>query len=216
MGADSAVILLHQAAAARRGRGRRASWQRRATASPSSPATVSGPSRRSLRCSASRRARAGLKPADKIEALAAMAARGPQGADGRRRPQRRAGAGRRACLHLAGDGGTSGAGVRRRALPWRAPRARSRKRSRISRRAVADHAPEPLDRGALQPRRGSARHRRLRHAADRGGGDVGLLGHRHAQRAAGPWRAPVASAAPDTGNTSMPPFRHGSLRTVAA
>ena len=54
----------------------------------------------------------------------ALKARGPPRADGRRRPQRRAGAGRRACLAVADQRRRSGAGAGRRGVPRRAARSR--------------------------------------------------------------------------------------------
>ena len=45
----------------------------------------------------------GCRPADKAARLEALGGGGPQGSDGRRRAQRRSGAGRRLCLPVAGD-----------------------------------------------------------------------------------------------------------------
>ena len=55
----------------------------------------------------------------------------------------------------------------------------------IARRARRLMQPEPVARGGLQRGRGADRHRRLRHAADRRVGDVGLVDPGDAQRAAG-------------------------------
>ena len=64
---------------------------------------------------------AGCTPADKTARLEGWASRGPPGADGGRRPQRCAGAGRGLCLAVAVERGRHRADRRRRGVPGRAP-----------------------------------------------------------------------------------------------
>ena len=85
----------------------------RASTCASFPATGRPRSRRSPRRSASRNGRAVSSPAEKIAAIEALKRDGPPRAHGRRRPQRRAGARRRACLAVADQ--------RRRTSPRRRP-----------------------------------------------------------------------------------------------
>ena len=141
---------------------------------------------------------------------------GPESVDGWGRPQRRARARRRSCFHLAHDRRPSGAGIRRCALPRRSARPRHGRSADFASRG-RDHAPEPLDRGAVQSRRRSACHCRLRHAADRGGSDVGLVHHRHTQCPAGPRRAPIgkrASAGRSTRRSSATQACDGGIMNV--
>ena len=104
--------------------------------------------------------RAGLKPAEKIAVIERLKAAGPPRADGRRRPQRRAGARRRACLAVADQ--------RRASSPRRRPtrcssasgsrRCSTRSRSRAARAA---DAAESVARRDLQCHRGAGRDRGL-------------------------------------------------------
>ena len=167
-------------------------------------------------CSGVRRLAGGAEAGGQDRGARRDGGAGPQGADGRRRAQRRARAGRRACLDLARDGRPSGAGLRRRALPRGSARPGAGRQSRMSRRAVAimrqnlwiavlyNLVAVPLAIAGL------------RHAADRGGGDVGLVHHRHAQRAAGPRRAPVRQTSRCAGSAPAALFRQIAPATVAS
>ena len=114
-------------------------------------------------------------------------ARGPPPADGRRRPQRRARARRRPRLALAHRRRRSRPRAGRRRVPRRTSRPGADGGAHVAQGDAADPR-EPRHRRDLQYRRGAARHGGTVDAADRGGGDVWLVRHRHAQRAARPPR----------------------------
>ena len=121
-------LRLRGRAAGRRARGRRRAegegHARRDPVRRSSTSRCVGSPRRST-C----RVVAGVSPAAKVDRIAALADGRAQGPDGGRRPQRRAGAGRRPCLHGAGIGGRHRAQRRRHRLPARRPPRRCRRPS---------------------------------------------------------------------------------------
>ena len=126
---------------------------------------------------------AGVLPAQKIARIEALKAAGAQGADGRRRPQRCAGARRRACLALAVDGGRHQPDGRRCRVPGRAAGAGAGDARRRARRAPHGAA-ELRHRHRLQCGVRAAGHGGARHAAAGRHRHVGLLDRRHRQRRA--------------------------------
>jgi cbb3-type cytochrome oxidase maturation protein len=119
------------------------------------------------------------------EGRAARAAgrRGAQGRDDRRRPQRRSGARRRACLALARQCGRHCSGRRRLRVPG-GQAAAGRRSGRSCTRIAAHGARESASRHRIQRAGRAARHSRLRDAAGRRDRDVQLVGDRHLERPA--------------------------------
>ena len=134
-----------------------------------------------------------LTPARKIDWLAECAKAGPQGADGRRRPQRRAGACRGACVALAGERRRYQPARRRLRVPGCAACAGAGGAFHGKARAQS-LAPEFRRRLLLQHRGGALCHGGLRDAADRSHRDVDVIDPRHAERDAACGDAEIMTA----------------------
>ena len=134
-----------------------------------------------------------LTPARKIDWLAECAKARPQGADGRRRPQRRAGASRGACVALAGERRRYQPARRRLRVPGCAACAGAGGAFHGKARAQS-LAPEFRRRLLLQHRGGALCHGGLRDAADRSHRDVDVIDPRHAERDAACGDAEIMTA----------------------
>ena len=113
---------------------------------------------------------AGVRPAQKIVRIEELEAGRTQSADGRRRPQRCARTGRRACLAFARDGGGHQPDGRRCRLPGRVSSARAGSAGRWP-----DHAPD----GFAELRHRHRLQRGVRAAGDGGACHAAYRGHRH-------------------------------------
>ena len=134
-----------------------------------------------------------LTPARKIDWLAECAKAGPQGADGRRRPQRRAGACRGACVALAGERRRYQPARRRLRVPGCAACAGAG--GAFHGKARAQSLPPEFRRRLLLQHRGRALcHGGLRDAADRSHRDVDVIDPRHAERDAACGDAEIMTA----------------------
>ena len=152
------AVSMRQSSAQRRGRDRRRAESARFAIDNSlrRPRRGRGEDRRAR--STSPTWPGALKPADKVARLDALRARGAQGADGRRRAQRRAGARRALCVDLADRRDADHAGGGRRRVPRRTPRAGRRRRSISPRKRAPADARESGAVGPLQCLRRAARH----------------------------------------------------------
>ena len=126
---------------------------------------------------------AGLRPADKVRIIDSLEGRRPQGADGRRRPERRAVACHRQCLDVADQRRRSLAGAGRRRIPRREPHTGAFGGARGAPGAHID-ASESVARDRIQCDRGTGRDGRTGDATDRCRRDVGIVGAGHPQCAA--------------------------------